>query len=373
MFISDRNYGYAAARAYTAYQDPDFLDLAVTSWTTARRYTISKEQAASRTMDVKVFNLSLSCQGIDSNSGQRHLLVTSLASRFFSPSLSVFHGQLFEQTASSLCELRGFVGGAWLTAISLSALLAEATSNETYLDAAIESANIIQVHLLDPSNIVLDSLSSMLNESYSVDSTVYSYNSGIFIEGLVVLADIAHNTSTEALLHSTIVAIATDTLWQGLDGIIATTTVGGRYIVRAPAALYERNTTTSDLREYIKDYIGVQRATSNGSSIYGLPWTGPPSTLFSSDNHTGALSALLSAIQLVDDQSSSTSNTDPTSSVILTPTALVSSAKKSLTGAIVGGVVGGLAVLGVVIVGIFLTHIRYRRRNNETYFCWGPR
>ncbi len=58
-----RSYGYAAARAYTIYQDPDFLALAVTSWASARRYTISDEQAASGTMDFKRFNLSLSCQG----------------------------------------------------------------------------------------------------------------------------------------------------------------------------------------------------------------------------------------------------------------------------------------------------------------------
>ncbi len=36
------------------------------------------------------------------------------------------------------------------------------------------------------------------------------------------------------------------------------TTTGGHYIVRALAALYERNTTSSDLQEYIKEYIGVQ-------------------------------------------------------------------------------------------------------------------
>ncbi len=62
LLISHRGYGYAAAQAYIAYQDPDFLDLAVTSWTSARRYTISKEQAASGSIDVKQFNLT-SCQG----------------------------------------------------------------------------------------------------------------------------------------------------------------------------------------------------------------------------------------------------------------------------------------------------------------------
>ncbi|KAK0189333.1 hypothetical protein F5146DRAFT_1138719 [Armillaria mellea] len=68
------HYGYAAARAYTVYQDPDFLDLAVTSWITARRYTISDRQAARGAMDVKEFDLSFSCQGIDRKSGRRYLL-----------------------------------------------------------------------------------------------------------------------------------------------------------------------------------------------------------------------------------------------------------------------------------------------------------
>ncbi|PBK61396.1 hypothetical protein ARMSODRAFT_896870, partial [Armillaria solidipes] len=60
-FLSNPNYGYAAARAYTAYQDPDFLDLAITSWTSVRRYTISDEQATSGTTEAKQFNLSSSC------------------------------------------------------------------------------------------------------------------------------------------------------------------------------------------------------------------------------------------------------------------------------------------------------------------------
>ncbi|KAK0468938.1 hypothetical protein IW261DRAFT_1299770, partial [Armillaria novae-zelandiae] len=82
----------------------------------------------------------------------------------------------------------------------VSALLAEATSNKTYLDAAIASANFIQSHLHNRTNIILDSLSSRLNESCSVYSTTYSLDgSGTFIEGLVILADITRNTSTETL------------------------------------------------------------------------------------------------------------------------------------------------------------------------------
>ncbi|SJL17365.1 uncharacterized protein ARMOST_20915 [Armillaria ostoyae] len=340
------NYGYAAVRAYTAYQDPDFLDLAVTSWSSARRYAISEEQATSGTMDGKQFNLSLSCQG------------------------ATLVGGTYRSTDPNGPHLDSLASGLFLV---VSALLAEAASNQTYLNAAIESAKFIQSHLLGPSNIILDSVFLKPNESCSVESMVYSYNSGIFIEGLVILADIIRNISTEALVRSTVVAVATDTLWQGLDGIIAATDFGGHHIVRALAALYERNTTSSDLREYIKEYIGVQynavieKATSGGSNIYELPWTGPPSTLFSSYNQTVAVTALLGAIQLVDDESSSKSSDNPTSSH--TPTAKMTTPplppKKNATGAIVGGVVGGLALLVVTIVCVFLCR-RRRRQGNHT-------
>lgn len=54
------------------------------------------------------------------------------------------------------------------------------------------------------------------------------------------------------------------------DGEAATT--GGHYIVRALAAFYERNKTTSDLREYIKEYISVQVSfhKNNSPPIYHL-------------------------------------------------------------------------------------------------------
>ncbi|KAK0229428.1 hypothetical protein EDD85DRAFT_957170 [Armillaria nabsnona] len=351
------HYGYAAARAYTAYQDAYFLDMAVISWTYARQYTISDQQAASGTMGVKQFDLSLSCQD------------------------ATLAGGTYWSTDPSDTTLNSLASGLFLV---VSALLAAATSNKTYLDAAIESANFIQSHILNPSYIVWDSMSSQSdksvlksissqsNKSCSVYSTLYSSDgSGIFIEGLVILADITRNTSTETLLHSTVVAVTTNTLWQGLDGIIATTTTGGHYIVRALAALYERDTMSSNLREYIKGYIGVQynavieKATSAGSNVYTIPWTGPPRTSFSSYNQTVALTALLSAIHLVDDQSSLKSN--PTSSH--PPTATITTSplprKKNMTGAIVGGTMGGLAVLAVTIVCVLLYRRQHRQGNHS--------
>ncbi|PBK86126.1 hypothetical protein ARMGADRAFT_1128195 [Armillaria gallica] len=325
------NYGYAAARAYNTYQNPIFLDLAVTSWTTARRYTISKEQAVSGSTDIKQSELAPSCNG------------TTLTGGTYSY-------------------------GLW-----------------TYLDAAIESANFIQSHFLDPSNTVMAFLSSNLSQYCTMDTSAFSTNTGIFVEGLVILADITRNTSTEAFI---IVAITTNTSWQGLDGILDVGSDGGHYIVRALAALYERNTTTSNLREYIKEYIGVQyngvieKATLGGSNIYGIPWTGPPRTVFSSANQTVAVSALLSGIQLLNNQPLSKPSDSPTSSGISTesdnptstrtPTTNTTtsplSSKKKPTGAIVGSVVGGLAVLVVIIVGLFLWRRRHHQKSHPTPF-----
>ncbi len=80
-----------------------------------------------------------------------------------------------------------------------------------------------------------------------------------------------------ARLRSVIFNVANDSLWHRGDGvyngmfldcefILQTRSYfdgkgidnGGHYIVRALASLYERNKTSSDLREYIKEYIGVQ-------------------------------------------------------------------------------------------------------------------
>ncbi|KAK0237333.1 hypothetical protein EDD85DRAFT_1024011 [Armillaria nabsnona] len=327
------SYGYAAVRAYTAYRDPDFLTIAATSWASARRYTVSLEQAATGTMETKKFTLASSCNG------------TTLA------------GGTYSITDPNDPNLDSLASGMFIV---VSALLAEATSNQTYIDAAVESANFIQSHLLTPSNIVWGSIWSTSNESSS----------------LAILARIPHNTSTESLLRGVIFKVATDLLWQGVDGVYNRANSGGHYIVRALASLYERNKTSSDLREYMKEYIGVQYnavVSSSDNDIYGLPWTAPGGTSFDGVYQTSALTVLLSAIQLVDDQSSPTSSDNPTSSV--NPAASVnpdnsggsaSMAKKDLAGIIAGSVVGGVVLLAALMVGTIFLRKRHRQRNDSS-------
>ncbi len=143
--------------------------------------------------------------------------------------------------------------------------------------------------------------------------------------------------------------------------------------MRALAALYERNTASTDLRDYIKQYIGVQvsphlinfplditsfcwkqynavldHATSGGSNIYALPWTGPPISAFSPNAQTVALTALISSIQLIDNQASST--------------------KRNLAGIIAGSVLGVIGLIATLITGGIFLRKRQRRRNADGTF-----
>ncbi|KAK0481029.1 hypothetical protein EDD18DRAFT_800939 [Armillaria luteobubalina] len=169
---------------------PDFLAFAVTAWTSARRYTISEDEDELGTMDTKQFTYPSSCQGETLTGG------TYFASDPYNTNIASTSSGFF------------FV---------LSALLAKATSNNTYIDAAVESAHFIQSHLLNISNsVVLGSIEPSPNCAVDASNLVSDCaGSGLFIEGMVVLADImAYNTSTIDLLRSTIVDVTSNSLWH---------------------------------------------------------------------------------------------------------------------------------------------------------------
>ncbi|KAJ7114693.1 hypothetical protein C8R44DRAFT_629916, partial [Mycena epipterygia] len=81
----------------------------------------------------------------------------------------------------------------------LSALLAEPTSDPVYLQAAEQSTDFIHAHLFNAQHVVLDSISGNANDSCALTSIMESYNSGLMIEGLAILASITQNVSTQAL------------------------------------------------------------------------------------------------------------------------------------------------------------------------------
>lgn len=86
-----------------------------------------------------------------------------------------------------------------LTDLSLSALLAEATPDPMYLQAAEQSTAFIQAHLLSIENVVQDTISGRANDSCALNGGPVPYNSGLMIEALAILASITKNTTTRAL------------------------------------------------------------------------------------------------------------------------------------------------------------------------------
>jgi predicted alpha-1,6-mannanase (GH76 family) len=80
---------------------------------------------------------------------------------------------------------------------SLSALLAEATSDQMYLDAARELADFIHAHLYNIGNVIQDSISA--GDCSTTPNAIMPYNSGLTIEGLSILASITKNASTLGL------------------------------------------------------------------------------------------------------------------------------------------------------------------------------
>ncbi|KAJ6563821.1 hypothetical protein B0H19DRAFT_1233073 [Mycena capillaripes] len=65
----------------------------------------------------------------------------------------------------------------------LSPLLAEATSDQLYLEAAIESRKFIQAHLLNDRNIAFEAIYAPQNYSCAVTSETGPYNTGIKLVG----------------------------------------------------------------------------------------------------------------------------------------------------------------------------------------------
>ncbi|KAI3605511.1 glycoside hydrolase family 76 protein [Moniliophthora roreri] len=326
-FLDQLSYAYAAAQAYSAYRDDTFLRFAETAWASGRAYTLSDADVAAGKIATKNFAIKKECSGGISLAG------------------GTFWAVFEDHTA-----LVGLATGS-------SALLAEATGNQTYLDAAIESANFFHAHLYNVNNVVMDSISASSNDSCPTNGAGGdSWSTGYLVEGLAILASITKNPETEQLLRQTIYATLNNPERQGSSGVIKFQYADMTFI-RGLSALYDRNTTPSDLRTYIQQYLSVQYnavldlATESGSNVYGTSFAGPPPNQFTADGQIRSQSILLGAISLRND-----TTTNPESE---TPNYPDPPRSNKNIGAIVGGVVGG--IFFIVLVGLAVFFFRRRR------------
>ncbi|KAJ6457253.1 glycosyl hydrolase family 76-domain-containing protein [Mycena sanguinolenta] len=334
------DYGHAAVIAYTTYNNPVFLQYAVESWWAARNYTLYPDNLDAGTFPGKNFPLSASCAGL------------SMA------------GGTFESRDPTNPSMNVFATGGFLV---LSALLAEATGNDDYLQAATQSADFIHAHLFNIENLVLDTISARANDSCAINSILSSYNSGLMIEGLSVLYSITQNATILGLIGEIATTAISTTAWQGANGIITNnaTNTGDIYLPRGLAAAYTRNATTSGLKSYIEAYLGVQyNAVTNTArigttNVYGPSWITPsPSGTFDPSSQANAIQALISTINLVNSSSTSSAPSSPSHSTTASP---VPRKSQSRIGVIVGAVIAALALFGAC-AGLLLC-IRRRRRH----------
>ncbi|KAK7436907.1 hypothetical protein VKT23_018927 [Stygiomarasmius scandens] len=355
-FKDEFAYGYAAMRAYAAYADQDFLVYAQDNWQYGRQYTVSDSDVAAGLMASKNFSISVNCQGVTMAGGtfwknDRDTPLLNAAGTGFTVQNSWFNGQLM------------------IYHPRLSAALAEATNNQTYLEAAAQSIEFIhnQLHNAQYQNTVEDGISAKSNDSCSKSTNLFvAYNAGLAIEGLAIYAFITQDATKQQLLEDMVsAAIFKADSWQDNDGVIRT---GSVELVRALATVYNRNPASSDMRKLIKQYLGVQYnavtelATSNGTNVYGNSWLGPPSSEFDPPSQVAALGALIATIPLTNDNGPDTS-----SSTLPIETGVLPSNPKSskISGKAIGGIVGGI-VSFILTIGFLLVLLRKKQQIRQS-------
>lgn len=270
----------AAVYAYRAYHDTSLLSHAIAVWEHVSQYVVTPSAASSGTLPTKDFSISGECDGASMVGGV-----------FWRPTTD-------DQSINSVTT------GLY---IALSAYLAEISGDSTYTNAAIVSASWIENLNINSEGLVLDTVNAH-DCTRSPSTWLFTYNSGKYIEGLSVLADVTGNPAWNNLMVNVTAASVKTSAWEGSDGIItegasATSNndaVGFKAVfVRGLHEAFVRNAPNADLQVLIQSYIDVQynallELAANGST-YSSAWHGPPQS-FTSWGQLAALDVLVSAI-----------------------------------------------------------------------------
>ncbi|EJD35437.1 Six-hairpin glycosidase [Auricularia subglabra TFB-10046 SS5] len=259
-------WGTTAFYAYRAYGDQEFLGWAIDVWNWVASSQITPDQAAAGKSPVRDQAIKSECNG-KSNAGA--MFWRSPSSERTDMGVNVITTGLFE---------------------TLSAYLAEATGEQKYLDAAIQAYEFITRSMFreDP-NIPLDGMSLT---DCGANNWVFTYNTGKFIEGAVILSSLTKDDKYKNQALKTIVdAVKKVENWndghgfitEGQDGDPAKGNDGRQFkaiYVRALTEVARREWQNSDLRNLLYQYININynaaiTKDTDGNGNYGLTWKGP--------------------------------------------------------------------------------------------------
>ncbi|KAF5367763.1 hypothetical protein D9758_009841 [Tetrapyrgos nigripes] len=336
-----------SVQAYYAYRDDSFLQFAEDAWNYGLGFTITQDEVDAGKLNVKDITLP--------DGGQCN-------------SSSIVGGTFFNSDVNDP-YLAGLGTGAFFV---LSSLLAEATSDPKYRTAATQSAQFIHTFLLDPnSNMIFDGFNADSCSSFNQD--LFSYNTGLAIEGLAMLVSQTGDSTMGQWLKDILSASILKANWLSSHGIVQTPDdVQPQYLMLGMSAAYNY-TTDSTIKDFVGKFITVQynaiihHATSDGSNLYGKDWTGPPLVQTSPRSQTAALSVLVNALALPDVASDSSDGGNGSGSSDgggdgSTNATTSGTASKSNTAAIIGGAVGGAAFALLVLLGVWVLFRRRRAR-----------
>ncbi|KAF9256994.1 hypothetical protein L218DRAFT_1006709 [Marasmius fiardii PR-910] len=368
-------YGYAAIRAYTAYNDPTFQSLAEGLWNQAWAYVITDATVSSQKIASKTPGVRDSCNG------------KSFVGAVFENPTNATDGSIDPRTV-----------GHFLT---LSALLAELTKNTTYTQAATQSLQFLKDFMYYPrSNAGNEPWAYGLDNRACDDKTpqpVWYPISGNIIEGLAILTSLTgdgdgsmRNTLSINLnilprpiirrsnliriyfsLQETIDFSTTFRESQRQDGVIVLSVpisnlpTGDPHLIRALSVACRRNQTL--LTDSLANFVNIQynalltNATFNGSNMYSGSWIGPPERGLEAINQTYASMVLVHGITL--GKTTTGTGTSPTSPQGTNSDDTPTSAGSAPVGSIVGGILGGLALLSIIMAALFF--LRRRRQKNR--------
>ncbi|KAL0577971.1 hypothetical protein V5O48_004007 [Marasmius crinis-equi] len=354
-------YGYAATRAYLAYNDPTFLAIARDYWETARPLTLSEAEVLSGKSSAKTkVAISRNCTKL--------------------PGVTLAGGTLHDSgdntdliiTVSSTSDY-----------LALSVSLATITGNQTYTDLARQLAQFVLTVLYRGDGRLYDSTDA----GDSKDCPRYSTrdiasDTGSILQGLSMLGLATKNQSLLNSLRDISRVATTNTTWHSGNGILSSDAhltllpylvapnvdlpdnpgAYTQHLLRGYFELAVGNDTPSDLKTYLQSYIGVQynaavdqAASQSNPNIYGSNLQGPPGTQLDVNSQLVAITVLLGGLFLSDNKSPTT----PTVSPIITS----EDHNRTPIGAIVGGTIGG--VVALVLVALGYLYIRRRRQSRS--------
>ncbi|KAG8911714.1 hypothetical protein FRC02_006451 [Tulasnella sp. 418] len=176
--------------------------------------------------------------------------------------------------------------------MALSSYLAESTNDPSVLNYATASATCIKANMLDArTGLVKDFHIDAMNGQLKWGGNLSCMLTGIFIEGLSVLATVSGDYTWRSLAITTAESAMKSNDWHGTDGVLSIVSSGSEFfrsdnlnagkglLSRGLMVAYQRNASNKAFRSLVRSYINTQFNAlidlASRDDTYSVSWNGP--------------------------------------------------------------------------------------------------